>query len=245
MAPPSGTAAIVVIGNEVLSAKVVDENGPWLLHELRTLGVEVRRVETVPDEIPLIIDAVKRACAAAEHVFTSGGIGPTHDDVTIAALAQAFDRKVVTDPRSLELLEKKFAGRVNPAVRRLAEVPEGATLAWNEESLFPTITLESCVILPGVPSLFKLGFTTIRERFRAGPIHSSAVYLSLGESRIAEHLDATVAQFPSVGIGSYPRFDDADHRVKVTFDGRDPALVDAARRFFVTRLPAGAVVREE
>jgi len=247
-APPPNTAAVVVIGNEVLSAKVVDENGPWLLRELRALGVEVRRVETVPDEIPLIVDAVHRACASAAHVFTSGGIGPTHDDVTIAALAQAFSRRVVTDPRSLELLEKKFQGRpggLNHALRRLAEVPEGSRLAWDEKSLFPVISLEQVVILPGVPSLFKLGFAQVRERFRAEPIFSRAVYLSLGEPRIAEHLDATVALFPDISIGSYPRFDDADHRVKVTFDGRAQERVAAACRSFVTRLPADAVVREE
>ena len=92
-APRAGTAAIVIIGNEVLSAKVADENGPFLLRELRALGVEVRRIETVPDEIPLIVEAVKRACASGAHVFTSGGIGPTHDDVTIAAIALAFDRQ--------------------------------------------------------------------------------------------------------------------------------------------------------
>ncbi len=135
MPPPPGTAALVIIGNEVLSAKVVDENGPWLLGELRSLGVEVRRVETVPDEIPLIVESVQRACAAAAHVFTSGGIGPTHDDVTIAALARAFDRRVVTDPRSLELLQAKIEGksgrRMNAAQRRLAEVPEGAQLLWD------------------------------------------------------------------------------------------------------------------
>jgi molybdenum cofactor synthesis domain-containing protein len=241
---PANTAAIVVIGNEVLSAKVVDENGPWLLRELRELGVDVRRVETVPDEIPLIVESVHRACASAQHVFTSGGIGPTHDDVTIAALARAFDRRVVADPRSLSLLEKKFGNRLNPALRRLAEVPEGATLAWNEQSLFPVICLEQVVILPGVPSLFKIGFTTIRDRFRAAPIFSRATYLSLGEGALAEHLDATVAAFPEVGIGSYPRFDDADHRVKVTFDGRAQDQVAAASRFFVARLPHGAVVRE-
>jgi len=244
MPPAPGTAALVIIGNEVLSAKVVDENGPWLLRELRELGVDVRRIETVPDEIPLIVESVKRACEAAAHVFTSGGIGPTHDDVSIAALAQAFDRRVVTDARSLALLEEKFGGRMNAARRRLAEIPEGATLAWNEQSLFPTISLEQVVILPGVPSLFKLGFTTIRERFRQAPLYSRAVYLSLGESVLAEHLDATVAAFPDVGIGSYPRFDDADHRVKVTFDGRAAERIAAACNFFVTRLPPGAVVRE-
>ncbi len=105
------------------------------------------------------------------------------------------------------------------------------------------ITLEQVVILPGVPALFKQGFLAVRERFRAAPIFSRAVYLSLGENALAEHLDATVAAFPEVGIGSYPRFDDADHRVKVTFDGRAEEQVAAACNSFVARLPPGAVVR--
>ena len=239
------TAAIVVIGNEVLSAKVADENGPWLAKQLRELGVELRRIETVPDEIPLIVDAVLRARASARWVFTSGGIGPTHDDVTIAALAQALGRKVVHDPRSLALLESKFGARMNAARRRLAEVPEGAVLVWNEASLFPVITVEELVVLPGVPGAFREGFNWIRERYRTAPIFSRSVFLSLGEGRLAEHLDAAVAAFPAVGIGSYPRFDDADHRVKVTFDSRAQDQVRAARDFLVARLPAGALVREE
>lgn len=239
------TAAIVVIGNEVLSAKVTDENGPFLTRELRALGVEVRRIETVPDEIPLIVDAVNRARACAKWVFTSGGIGPTHDDVTIAAIAAAFDRPVVTDPRSLKLLEEKFGDRLNPALRRLAEVPEGAQLIWNETSLFPVVTLDDqVVILPGVPALLREGFGWMRERLRATPFHARAVFLGISEGRIAAHLDATVAGYPQVSIGSYPRFDGADHKVKVTFDGRDAAAVEAARGNFVARLPAGAVVRE-
>jgi len=95
------TAAIVVIGNEILSAKVVDENGPWLARELRSLGVDLRRIETVPDEVPVIVDSLKRALGSARWVFTSGGIGPTHDDVTVAAVAQCFGRRVVPDERIL------------------------------------------------------------------------------------------------------------------------------------------------
>lgn len=239
------TAAIVVIGNEVLSAKVTDANGPFLAQELRALGVELRRIETVPDEIPLIVDALARARSSGHWVFTSGGIGPTHDDVTIAAIAQAFGVEVVHDPRTLSMLHERFGPTLKPALRRLAEVPRGCEVVWSEGFLFPVLVMERVVILPGVPSLLREGFTRVRERFRAAPIFSGAVFLGLPESRIAEFLDATVAEFPQVGIGSYPRFDDADHRVKVTFDGRDQDVVRRAQQAFVTRLPPGAVLREE
>ena len=239
------TAAILVIGNEILSAKVTDENGPFLARELRALGVELRRIETVPDEVPLIIDALKRCLASAKWVFTSGGIGPTHDDVTIAAIAEAFGRRVVLDPETLRLLQARYGGKLNAARTRLAEVPEGARVEFHEGYLFPVISLENVVILPGVPSLLREGFLRIRERFRAGAIYSRALYFTIGEGVLAEHLDATVARFPSVGIGSYPRFDDADHRVKVTFDGRDEGEVRAAASFLRERAPHGTIIREE
>jgi len=239
------TAAILVIGNEILSAKVADENGPFLAKELRELGVDLRRIETVPDEVPLIVDALRRCLSQARWVFTSGGIGPTHDDVTIAAIAQAFGRSVVHDERTLTLLRARFGEPLKPALRRLAEMPEGARAEFHEGYLFPVITLENVVILPGVPSLLREGFTRLRDRFRVSPIHSRAIYFSVGEGTLAEHLDATVARFPSVGIGSYPRFDAADHRVKVTFDGRDQEQVRAASEFLKARLPRDVIVREE
>ncbi len=239
------TAAIVVIGNEILSAKVVDENGPFLARELRALGVELRRIETVPDEVPLIVDALRRCLSSARWVFTSGGIGPTHDDVTIAAVAQAFGRGVKLDESTLQLLRARYGASLNAARTRLAEVPEGARVEFHEGYLFPVISLENVTILPGVPSLLREGFTRIRERFRVAPIFSRALYFTLGEGALAEHLDATVARYPSVGIGSYPRFDEADYRVKVTFDGRDQSEVQAALDFLRARVPPGAIIREE
>ena len=239
------TAAILVVGNEILSAKVVDENGPFLARELRALGVELRRIETVPDEIPLIVDALHRCKAHARWVFTSGGIGPTHDDVTTAAVAQALGRKVVHDERILEELRRWFGGELNAAKRRLAEVPEGAEVHWAEGHPFPVVSCEDIYLLPGVPSLLRKNFAQVKERFRAAPIFSRAIYFSVGESVLAEHLDATVAAFAAVAIGSYPRFDECDHKVKVTFDGRSEAEVKSAAEHLKSRLGAAVIVREE
>ena len=238
------TAAVLVIGNEILSAKVQDENGPWLARELRELGVELRRIETVPDEVPLIVDALRRCLGQARWVFTSGGVGPTHDDVTIAAVAQAFGRSVVRDERTLQLLRGRFPEPIKPALLRLAEVPDGARVEFHEGYLFPVISLENVVVLPGVPSLLREGFSRIRERFRVAPIFSRALYFNVGEGSLAEHLDAAVARFPEVSIGSYPRFDEADYRVKITFDGRNEKAVRAALEFVRERIPAASLVRE-
>jgi molybdenum cofactor synthesis domain-containing protein len=246
MPPSPGTAAVLIIGNEILSAKVRDENGPFLARELRALGVELRRMETVPDEIPIIVDALKRCLASAAHVFTSGGIGPTHDDVTIAAIAEAYGVPVVHDQRTLQLLEAYYGDKLNPARRRLAEIPQGGRADFLEGSSFPVLSMDRVVILPGVPMLLRNGFARVRERFRQAPIFSSAIYFGIGEGALAEHLDAAVARFPAISIGSYPRFDEGcDHKVKVTFDGRVAEEVRAALVFLRQRVPADAVVREE
>jgi molybdenum cofactor synthesis domain-containing protein len=242
----NGTAAILVIGNEILSAKVRDENGPFLIKELRALGVDLRRIETVPDEIPLIVESLRRCLREAEYVFTSGGIGPTHDDVTIAAIAEAYGVKVINDPRTLQLLKDHYGDRLNAARMRLSEIPEGGRAEFHEGHAFPVLSMDRVTILPGVPMLLKEGFSRIRERFRQPPIFSAALYLVVGEGALAEHLDATVARFPDVAIGSYPRFDPGcDHRVKVTFDGRVEGDVHAAKQFLRARIPPAAVVREE
>jgi len=244
--PPPGTAAILIIGNEILSAKVRDENGPFLARELRALGVELRRIETVPDEIPLIVDALHRCLASAVHVFTSGGIGPTHDDVTIPAIAQAYEVPVVHDERTLELLSGYYGDKLNAARRRLAEIPQGGKAEFLDGATFPVLSKDRVVILPGVPQLLRASFSRVRERFRQAPIFSASIYFNLGEGALAEHLDATVARYPSVSIGSYPRFDEGcDHKVKVTFDGRDAREVGAAFADLRGRVPPSAVVREE
>jgi molybdenum cofactor synthesis domain-containing protein len=249
--PPPHTAALLIIGNEILSGKIRDENGPYLLRELRALGVDTRRVETVPDEIDLIVDALNRCRASGRHVFTSGGVGPTHDDVTIEAVAKALERKVIRDPVLEGMLREWYGDRLNPATLRLAEVPEGARLVWGDSfSLrFPAIEIDDILVLPGVPSLFVQKIESMKERFRAPPILLANLFLSVGEGAIAALLTEATARFSGTAIGSYPRFDDADHRVKVTVESRDAALVAACATYLLdeltARLGAAAVVRAE
>lgn len=237
--PPPHTAALVLIGNELLSGKIRDENGAWLMKELRSLGVETTRVETIPDDEDLIVDSILRCRKHARHVFTSGGIGTTHDDVTVPAVARALGRKVVHHPEMVTILHEHWGPDLNALEMRLAEVPEGAELVWGElrELRFPAIFADDILILPGVPSLFRAKFTACRERYRAPPINLCNLFLSLGEPAIAADLHEALRRFEGVSIGSYPRFDDADHRVRVTIESRDASLVEAcadwlAERFF-------------
>jgi molybdenum cofactor synthesis domain-containing protein len=241
------TAAIIVIGDEVLSGKVEEQNARFLVRELRALGVSVRRIEVIPDTRDAIASSVCAATSTFDHVFTTGGIGPTHDDVTIAAIALAFAVPVVRD-EVLARLIREFAGEGgHERDLRMADVPQGTTLLFGEgarRSRWPVVCLRNIYILPGVPSILQRQFTAIRDRFQAPPFFSRAVYSRQSEGAIAHVLDQAAADFPSLAIGSYPHFDASDHKVMITIDGRDQEMVAAACEQIVAGL-GPAVVRVE
>ena len=224
------TAGILVIGEEILSAKVEEQNARYLVCELRSLGVAVRRIEVIPDQVDEIAAATASMSGRFDHVFTSGGVGPTHDDVTVEAVAKAFGQRLV---RSAEL-EAKIRAAMGPHLHerdlRMADIPEGSRLVYGPEGnrRWPVVSVKNVYMFPGVPEIFRSKFEMIRESFRAGPIHGRAIYCREHEGAIAGTLDAAVAAFPNVFIGSYPRMDPSDHKVKVTIDGRDAAQVDRA-----------------
>ena len=145
------TAGIILVGNEILSGKIEDANAAYLCRELRGLGVEVRRIAVIPDEIPLIAEEVAAFSRAFDVVFTSGGVGPTHDDVTIEGVARAMGVHVVRHPRLVDTLTTYYGDRVTDAHLKMAEVPEGAELLVDESVRFSTILMRNVYILPGVP----------------------------------------------------------------------------------------------
>ncbi len=237
------TAGIILIGNEILSGKIADANAAYLCRELRALGVEVRRISVIPDEVALIADEVARFSRDYDLVFTSGGVGPTHDDVTIEGVARAMAVKVVRHPRLVAVLERYYGERLNDTHLRMAETPEGADLVGGEPLRFPTIVMRNVHVLPGVPEIFRQKFDAIRERFRDEPIHLKNVFVRIGEGTLADHLNALLADFPKLLLGSYPEFSNAEYKVKVTMESRDPAYVESALEEFLRRLPEGALVR--
>ncbi len=240
------SAGLAIIGNEILSAKVVDENGPFLLGRLRALGVEVRRQLTVADEIDEIVWAIGSLRGSADWVLTTGGVGPTHDDVTIAGVARALGRKVVRSPELSGLVLSHFGPRVEEAAYRLADVPEGAELLFQPGIPFPVPLVDRVALLPGVPQLCRLQFEALAPRLHGRPFTLRVVFVSAGEPAIAAALGAVAADHPAVAIGSYPRFDrGADHRVKLTLESRDGAAVTAALTDLLARLPPGCVLRQE
>ncbi len=241
--PPPDTAALVLIGNEILSGKIRDENGSYLLRELRLLGVDMRRMEVVPDEEDVIVDAIRRCRRVAAHLFTSGGIGPTHDDVTVPSVAKALGRPLVHHPELVGMLKRFYGDGLDEFQLRLAEVPEGAELLWGSPKClrFPAILADNVLILPGVPSLFTEKFDAVKERYRASPIALVNIFLDVPESEIAGVLIEATNRFPGIAIGSYPRFDEADHRVKVTVESRDVRLVESCRDYLVDALGASVL----
>jgi molybdenum cofactor synthesis domain-containing protein len=238
------TAAIIVIGDEVLSGKVEELNARFLVRELRALGVAVRRIEVIPDVPDEISAAVRAASAAFDHVFTSGGVGPTHDDVTIAAVAAAFALPVVRSPELAVLIRA-----VSDYERdlRMADVPEGAELLHGGEAAhaaWPVIAVRNVYVLPGVPSILQRKFAMIRDRFRAAPFVCHQIYSRDSEGAIADALDRAASSFPEVAIGSYPHLHATDYQVLITLDGRDATSVERACQQLIDAL-GPAVVRVE
>ena len=245
MAASERTAGLIVVGNEILSGKVIDTNAPFLARELRALGVELRCILTIPDELDEIAAAVAHFHRAYDVVFTSGGIGPTHDDVTIAGIAQGLGRRVIRHPDIEGKLREFYGEHVNAARLKMAEVPEGAELIIDGKLGFPTIKCENLYVLPGIPQLFEQKFLGLRERFAATPYVLRVIYTRTGEGAIAEHLDATLAAFPELMLGSYPKLGDADDAVKLTLESKDGAYVEQALAHLLKLLPADCVIRTE
>ena len=242
---PRATAAIVVIGDEILSGKFADENAAFLIGELRTLGVELRRITVVPDDLDDIATTVAEAAARHTWVFTSGGVGPTHDDVTIAAIARGLGTEVVRDPELEARVRGYWGESIPPANLRLADVPRGATLIWGESTTWPVVAYQNVHILPGVPGLFRRKFLDIRERFRAVPVALARLWIDREEGALAPDLDAVVAAFPAVKLGSYPRFGETEFQVIITLEGAEADDVRAATAALADRVGVAVVRRAD
>jgi molybdenum cofactor synthesis domain-containing protein len=244
MAQTAATAGIVVIGDEILSGKFADENAAFLIRELRDLGVDLRRISIIPDDLDDIATTVPDFSRRFDLVFTSGGVGPTHDDLTISGIARGFGTGIIRHPDLERRVRAYWGEKLAGANLRLADVPEGAELVFGHDTTWPVVSYRNVYILPGVPALFKRKFVDIRDRFRTVPVVTARIYSLGDEGELAPHLDAVVAAHPSVKIGSYPRFSEKDFRVLLTLEGRDGAEVGAACTALAALLGA-LVVRTE
>ncbi len=240
-------AAAVIIGNEVLSAKVVDANTPHLIAKLRERGVALAGIHMVLDDVDAIVEAVTAARRRAKWVITSGGIGPTHDDVTVAAVAYALGRDLVELAAMRSLIEKAYGGAAVPAAAfRMALAPRGSALLYGTSPGFPVLTCDNVFMLPGVPSFFRLQLDTVLQGLPKGEVALASVFVSAGEPELAEALDAVANAFVDVSFGSYPTFEsNADFRVKLTVEHSKGERVKEALGALLAALPNSVIVRVE
>ena len=229
---PRIRVALVLIGDEVLSGKVQDANTPFAIRFLRSKGLTLAEVVMVPDIQDEISDTVRRLSAKNDWVVTSGGVGPTHDDVTMAAVADAFGAELVQSPE----LEDLLTGRGKPmteGVRLLARVPEGYCFHWGNGRQWPVVGKENTVMLPGVPSVFRSCLEAVFWDIAFQARFVGSVCLNASETELVHLLAAIQENNPGVDIGSYPKFEGQDHSLQITFEADLERPIQAAMETFL------------
>jgi molybdenum cofactor synthesis domain-containing protein len=224
----SATAAVLIIGNEILSGRTQDVNLAYLAKELGALGIPVREARVVPDIEAEIVAAVNACRARYSYVFTTGGIGPTHDDITSGCVAKAFGVELVQDPEAVALLRRHYTGdQLNEARLRMATVPKGSRLIENPVSTAPGFQIGNVYVLAGVPAIMRAMFDGIKGGLKGGrPVASRTVSTYLGEGMIAQALGALQARYPTVDIGSYPFFRQGKFGTSLVARGTDETELD-------------------
>jgi molybdenum cofactor synthesis domain-containing protein len=243
----SRAVCAVIIGNEVLTAKVTEANGALLIRRLRERGVELNSVHLVRDEVDEIVEQLLACRRRARYVITSGGVGPTHDDVTVRAVALALQRPVVRLPEMEARIRGYYGERPVPAeALRMAEAPAGASLVPSADPRFPVLECDGVFMLPGVPQLFKVHLEAVLARLPGKTLAFGQLFLSVGEPEIAAALDAIALARPHVAIGSYPLWGEGlEHKVRLTIEHERPDEVRATMAALEAALGASAIVRRE
>ena len=229
---PNPTAAMLVIGDEILSGRTRDANMHHLAQELTKVGIDLREVRIVSDDREAIVSAVNALRTAHDTVVTSGGIGPTHDDITADCIAAAFGVHIDVRDDARALLQAHYDRRgmeFNDARKRMARIPDGATLIDNPVSIAPGFTLGNVHVMAGVPSVFQAMVASILPTLTGGaPMLSQTLRIDRGEGDIAGPLSVIADAFPDLSIGSYPFQQNGAYGSNVVVRGTDGAQVDAA-----------------
>jgi molybdenum cofactor synthesis domain-containing protein len=224
------TAAVLVIGDEILSGRTQDTNLGYIAKFLGALGIDMREGRIVPDVEAEIVAALNALRARYTYVFTTGGIGPTHDDITADAVAKAFGVGIDYHPEALAALGARYQpGEFNEMRKRMARVPDGATLIKNSVSTAPGFQIENVFVMAGVPMIMRAMMEDVAPRLRRGAVVETAtVSAKIAEGRIAGPLAKIQAEYQTVAIGSYPFYTPDGFGVQLVVRGRDKGLVEAA-----------------
>ncbi len=230
------TAAVVIIGNEILSGKFPDENGPFLTLRLREMGIDLVRLVVIPDQADTIAREVRNCSEEHDLVFTSGGVGPTHDDITLESVAQAFDLPLALVPELEAILRRRWPDGPPEAALRMARLPVGSELIWDGDLRFPLVRVKNVHILPGVPFLLQGKFNSAAHRWSGARVLTERIHVQLREVEIAPVLSEAQGRWPQVAIGSYPRHKEGEWSVLVTLEGREAKALAAAHAWLQDRL---------
>lgn len=224
------TAAVIVIGNEVLSGRTKDVNLPFLAERLTQLGIRLREARVVADVEDAIVEAVNDCRRRFDYVFTTGGIGPTHDDITSASVAKAFGVPVKPHPEAVARLKRHYAtGDFNQARQRMTLIPEGGGLIDNPVSAAPGFQIGNVFVMAGVPAIMQAMFDGLTHRLVGGaPLLSRTVRTTLSEGMLAVGLGDLQKRSPDVEIGSYPSFARREAGLRIVLRSVDTASLDAA-----------------
>jgi molybdenum cofactor synthesis domain-containing protein len=229
-APEMVSACVLIIGNEILSGRTQDANLAFLARGLNEAGIRLREARVIPDDAQTIISTVNEARGKFDYVFTTGGIGPTHDDITAPAIAEAFGVPLILHPEAKRILESHYPpGGLNEARLRMAQVPEGAVLLPNPISRAPGFRIGNVFVLPGVPQIMQAIFNELKHRLKGGAkVLSRSVSCSLAEGTIAQDLGALQTRYSDLEIGSYPYFRRSDFGVTLVVRGTERERIAAA-----------------
>jgi molybdenum cofactor synthesis domain-containing protein len=243
------TACIILIGNEILSGRTQDKNLSWLALELGAMGIDVRRAMVIPDDAATIIQTVKAVNTQHNYVFTTGGIGPTHDDITTACVAEAFGVQVIRHAEAERILREHYQhdeSKLNAARLKMADIPEGATLIDNPVSAAPGFRLQNVFVMAGVPSIMQDMFLHIKQMLKGGaPTQSRQVELIIGEGSIAAEIEAVQRQFPDVAIGVYPTMKEGRARTTIVARSTDATVLDSVMAACDTFIEAQRIERSK
>lgn len=237
---PSVTAGLLVIGDEILSGRTKDKNIGTIADHLTAIGIALREVRVVADVEPSIIEAVNALRHRYTYVFTTGGIGPTHDDITADAIAKAFAVSIDVDPRAVAIMRPAYEKRgieLNAARLRMARIPAGADLIVNEVSVAPGFRIGNVIVMAGVPSIMESMLHSATAVLQTGAkVVSASIVVSHAEGEIAELFAAHQSQWPQVAMGSYPAFKDGQYATDLVLRSTDPVALSSAYNTLTAKL---------
>lgn len=233
-------AALIIVGNEILSGRTKDANTPWIAERLNERGVVLDEVRIIPDDENKIAETVNALRPHFDYIFTTGGIGPTHDDITAASIAKAFGVKFERNAEAYKILEDHYgADEVTPARARMAMIPDGASLIPNPVSAAPGFIIGNVHVMAGVPRIMQGMLEHVLPMLKGGtPLLANTITCEMPESQLAADMTALQEKFPDISIGSYPHFRAGSFGLSVVLRGTDQSALKQASEELIAAIQA-------